>query len=290
MRLDSSRWLAVLLSPNYLVVVAAYAAFMTALWWLRRPMRNAGLVDFGWPCGLVLVAAYFFLAGDGWLWRRVVLGGMYTFCGLRFILGWAARTARDGEDRRYGYWRRSWQEGKGFLGVRSIDFNFLVFYHAQTFATLLVLAAPLGLGSTNPTPYFHLLEWAAILLWLTSFSLENVADYQLDSFRRSPEGGSGVCRVGLWAYSRHPNYFFEWLLWVAYALYAWPSAGGWADHAFLLAAVATAYGFLVYFTGVPLTERASLERRGEPYRRYQEEVSFFFPWFPRRPEPARPTA
>jgi steroid 5-alpha reductase family enzyme len=69
---------------------------------------------------------------------------------------------------------------------------------------------------------------------------------------------------------------------VAYALYAWPSAGGWIDKGFLVAIPLCMYWFLVYYTGIPLTERASLKRRGEVFRQYQQEVNQFFPWFPRR--------
>ena len=118
--------------------------------------------------------------------------------------------------------------------------------------------------------------------------MENLADYQLDQFRRSAEVTTGVCRRGLWAYSRHPNYFFEFLLWVAYALYALPSISGWVDSVFLAGVVGVAYWFLVYYTGIPLTERASLERRGETFRQYQAEVSFFVPWFPTRRRPEHP--
>lgn len=288
--MDESRWLAALLNPAYLTLCGLYIGYMTFLWWLRRPLRNAGLVDFGWPCGLVAIAVYFYLTGTGWAPRRAVLCGMYAFCGARFILGWFVRNVRDGEDRRWNYWRLHWQGGHGPLGVRSENLNFLVFYHAQTFTTLLVFAAPLALVAGEPAESFHPLELAGIGLWLASFALENVADYQLDRFRKSPEGKSGVCRRGLWAYSRHPNYFFEFLLWVAYALFALPSAERWIDRAFLLAVPVMAYWFLVHHSGIPFTERASLERRGEVFRKYQLEVSRFFPWFPKRVATGNPAS
>jgi steroid 5-alpha reductase family enzyme len=277
-----SRWLGTLASTDYLILCAAYAGFMTALWWLRPPLRNAGLVDFGWPTGLVTLAVFFFVTGDGWLPRRAVISGLIAACGLRFMAGWAVRAARDGEDRRWEFWRRHWQAGNGPLGLRSVDLNFLAFYHNQTLSTLMVFAALLALPAGDPRVGFRPLEVAAIGLWVVSFALENVADVQLDRFRRSPAGGKEVCRAGLWAYSRHPNYFFEFLLWVAYTLYAWGSAGNWLDRAVLVAVPAVAYWFLVHYTGVPLTELASLERRGEPFRRYQAEVSRFVPWLPRR--------
>src|SRR5262245_43417043 len=119
---------------------------MTFLWWVRRPLRNGGLVHVGWPCAPRPMAAPLYVTGAGCGPRRAILCGMYAACGLRFVAGWLARVVRDGEDRRYGYWRRHWEEGNGVFGIRSADVNFLVFYHAQTFATLLVIAAPLGLA------------------------------------------------------------------------------------------------------------------------------------------------
>lgn len=277
--MDDSTWPAAPHSPWYLALGGGYALYLTALWWLRRRLRNARLVDFGWPYGLVVVAAYFWLTGTGWPPRRAVLCGLYAFCGARFILGWFVRNVRDGEDRRWNYW----QAGGGPLGVRSEDVNFLLFYHAQTVTTLLVFAAPLALAAANPDEGLHPLEWVGVGLWLTAFARENAADYQLDRFRKCPAGASGVCRRGLWAYSRHPNDFFEFLLWVAYALFALPSATGGVDVVFLLAVPAAEYWFLVHHTGIPLTEQASLERRGEAFRAYQREVSRFVPWFPARP-------
>ncbi len=279
--MDGSRWLDVLTSADYLLLCAGYTVFMTFLWWLRRPLRNAGMVDFGWPVSLVMLAVFFYLTGTGWAPRRAVLCGMFAFCGLRFILGWFVRNIRDGEDRRWNYWRRHWSEKGGPLGLRSEDANFLIFYHTQTAYTLLG-PAPLALASQNTLPEFHPLEILALCLWVLSFALENLADAQLDRFRKQAMGNVGVCRVGLWAYSRHPNYFFEFTLWVAYALFAWPSANNWVDYAFLLVVPVGMYWFLVHHTGIPLTEQASLERRGEPFRKYQLEVSRFFPWFPRK--------
>ena len=279
--MDESRWLAVLLSQNFLIVCGGYTAFMTLLWWLRRPLRNGGMVDLGWPCGLVTIGIYFFLVGNGWTPRRAVLCGMYAFCGLRFIVGWFERTIREGEDRRWNYWRRHWQEGNGPFGIRSIDFNFLIYYYAQSTTTLLLGAVPLALSAGESREEFHPLELAAIGLWVLCITLEHMADHQLYRFRKNPANKLEVCRKGLWAYSRHPNYFFEFMLWVAYALYAWPFAAGWVDRAFLLALPVGMYWTLSYYTGIPLTEKVSLERRGEPFRRYQQEVNRFFPWFPK---------
>ncbi len=120
------------------------------------------------------------------------------------------------------------------FSIRSVSINLFAFYHAQTFATLLVLIVPLRLACGNGDPHINLLEWIALIVWFVSFLLENIADYQLDQFLKQPSGKPGVCRKGLWKYSRHPNYFFEFLIWVSYSIFAWPSASTVPEYVLLL--------------------------------------------------------
>jgi steroid 5-alpha reductase family enzyme len=87
-----------------------------------------------------------------------------------------------------------------------------------------------------------------------------------------------TCRDGLWRYSRHPNYFFEWLHWWAYVPLSLGAAGGWAT---ILAPLVMLF-FLFCVTGIPATEAQALQSRGADYRQYQRTTSAFFPWFPRR--------
>jgi steroid 5-alpha reductase family enzyme len=104
-----------------------------------------------------------------------------------------------------------------------------------------------------------------------------VADSQLQSFKSNPANRSATCRVGLWRYSRHPNYFFEWLIWVAFAVFAMGSPYGYvAAFAPLLMLF-----FLFRVTGIPATEAQALRSKGDDYRQYQRTTSAFVPWFPR---------
>jgi steroid 5-alpha reductase family enzyme len=271
-----------MISSILLFASAIYFGYMTLLWLIGLRVRNFGLVDFGWPSGFTALALLYAFTGDGIWQRKALIVAMYCICGARFMLGWTVRNVRDGEDRRWNYWRERWQNGEGMFAIRSIPVNLFAFYHAQTFATLLVFAAPLALACNSASARIQPLEWIAVVVWGVSFLLENVADFQLDRFRKNTSGKSGVCRAGLWKYSRHPNYFFEFLIWVSYAVYALPSAGGPVDYLLLILVPITAYWFLVHFTGIPITESASLQRRGETYARYQTETNRFFPWFPRK--------
>ena len=267
---------------SLLVPSLLYFGYMTALWLIGLRMRNAGLVDIGWPSGFTALAFYFGLTGDGCWQRKVLIVGMYCLCGVRFMVGWTVRNVRDGEDRRWEFWRQRWRRGEGWFAIRSVAANLFAFYHAQTFTTLFLGIVPLMLACRNTSPQIDALEWIAVALWAVSFLLENVADAQLDRFRRDSGTKGGVCRTGLWKYSRHPNYFFEFVIWASYALFAVPSATNAIDYLVLFLVPLMAYWFLVHFTGIPVTEQASLARRGNAYASYQAATNRFFPWFPKQ--------
>ena len=120
-------------------------------------------------------------------------------------------------------------------------------------------------------------DWVGVLIWTIALVGEGLSDFQLARFRQRPESKGEVCQDGFWKYSRHPNYFFEWLHWCAYVMLAITAPLGWLT---ILAPVAMWF-FLNRVTGIPLTEIQAIKSRGEKYRRYQRTTNAFFPWFPR---------
>jgi steroid 5-alpha reductase family enzyme len=116
------------------------------------------------------------------------------------------------------------------------------------------------------------------VLWLGAIAGEALADRQLQRFKADPANRGAVCQRGLWRYSRHPNYFFEWLVWVAYFVMALASPWGWLT----LYCPALMLYFLLRVTGIPLTEQLSLQARGTAYAEYQRRTSAFVPWWPKR--------
>ena len=116
------------------------------------------------------------------------------------------------------------------------------------------------------------------MVFIIALAGETVADEQLHAFKRNVMNKGKTCDVGLWRYSRHPNYFFEWLVWVGFFVYALDSPMGWVA---VISPMIMFY-LLMYVSGVPLAEAQSLQARGEEYSRYQQTTSMFVPWFKRR--------
>jgi steroid 5-alpha reductase family enzyme len=154
---------------------------------------------------------------------------------------------------------------------------FFGFFEAQG-VLIALLSVPFVLVFINAAPGLGGWEYLGIALWLAGMLGESVADAQLNRFRANPANKGKTCRVGLWNFSRHPNYFCEWLVWVGYFFYALGSPGGWIA----VYAPALMYFFLTRITGIKATEEHAVRSRGEDYRQYQRTTNAFFPWFPRR--------
>lgn len=251
------------------IVLAGASAVMAALWLVQWRVRDAGVVDVGWAGCLGAAALAAAMVGDGDPWRRAMVGVMGGVWGFR--LAWHLLTDRilkGPEDGRYLALREKW-------GSR---FQPRIFWFFQAQALLVgVLAAPFALAADSARP-FGPADAAALALWMIGFLGESLADAQLARFKRDPESKGRVCQVGLWRWSRHPNYFFEWLMWCAFALAAVAHPLWWLG--FLSPALILF--FVLKVTGIPPTEARALRSRGDAYREYQRTTSAFVPWFPRR--------
>lgn len=250
-------------------LLGASVPLFAALWVTQRRTGDAGIVDVGWSYALALAAAFIAITASGSIAHRVLIASMIGLWGLRLgthIL--TDRVLRGHEDGRY-------QMAREKLGRRFQPFMF-AFYQLQALSVPLLALAPIAVAaSTRPT----LGPWAiaGLALFCLALAGEAVADAQLKRFKSDPSNKGKTCRAGLWRYSRHPNYFFEWLLWISYALVAAESRLWWLA----LVPVVVMYLLLTRVTGIPPTEAQSLRSRGDDFRAYQRETSAFFPWFPR---------
>jgi steroid 5-alpha reductase family enzyme len=245
--------------------------FMLVLWGIQLRTRNVAILDVGWASGLVGLALYEALRGTGDPIRRALLAAMVLFWGGRLALYLLSTRVLGGhpEDPRYTDMKKKWGNKAGVM-------LFLTFQFQGALDVL--LSVPFAIVFRNPAPGLSNLEWAGLLVWAAAWAGESLADRQLEAFKRNAANKGKTCRAGLWNYSRHPNYFFEWLIWCAYALFESASPLGWIAWA----CPALMLYFLFKVTGIPLTEAQALKSRGEDYRRYQQTTSVFVPWFPRK--------
>jgi steroid 5-alpha reductase family enzyme len=247
----------------------AAALFMQVLWFVQRRHRDAGIVDVGWAASLGAMAVAYALLGSGSFEQRLLAGAVGGFWGLRLALHLLFdRVIGKQEDGRYRYLREHW-------GARA-DAQFVWFFQLQALVAA-ILSLPFLLMAANPEPGLASIQWFGLLLFAGAKVGEAVADRQLARFRAEPSNRGTTCRDGLWRYSRHPNYFFEWLVWCAFAALAWPAPyGAWA-----LLMPALMYVLVTRVSGIPYTEAQALRSRGEDYRRYQRTTSPLIPWFPK---------
>jgi steroid 5-alpha reductase family enzyme len=256
-----------------LLAVGAATAFLlfTVTWLLSRRLDNYSFVDVTWSYSLAVIAPVYALCSEGSGARRVialVMACLWSFrLGTYLLLRIASHHPH--EDVRYQVLRAKWE---GHLGSR-----FFAFFQAQALLIVL-LSIPILLAFLNPTPRLSLWEILGAAVWLIGILGESVADAQMKRFKSDASNKGKVCNIGLWRYSRHPNYFFESVIWWGFWLFACGSPWGWVT---VYAPLMILY-FLLRVTGIPLTEKCSLESKGDAYRDYQRTTSAFIPWFPKQ--------
>jgi steroid 5-alpha reductase family enzyme len=249
---------------------------MSAAWLVQRRTMQGGWADVFWSLGLGAAGvgvSLFPLDGAAVAARQWLVATLVGLWGLRLGLHIAARAGRESEDGRYARLRQEW--GQDF---QTRMFGFLML---QAGAAAL-LALSIMLGGRNPTSGLSLQDGLATLIFLSALIGEAVADRQLAAFKAVPANRSGVCDTGLWAWSRHPNYFFEWLGWCAWPVFAIDLNGGWPWGWLALTGPAYIYWLLTRVSGVPLLEAHMRRSRPAAFAAYASRTSAFFPRPPRR--------
>jgi steroid 5-alpha reductase family enzyme len=263
---------------SYLEALAAIAVALSVLmavaWLVQQRTGNSGWVDTIWTFSLGLVGAASALwpvGGAAPNVRQWLVAALVAIWSLRLGSHIAARTAGISDDPRYAAFAKEW-------GVDSPRKMF-IFLQNQGFGSIPLVFA-IFVAARFPSEALRLQDYLGALILLSGIAGEALADAQLKSFRSDPASKGRVCDIGLWRWSRHPNYFFEWFGWLAYPViaispdYHW----GWAT----LLAPLFMYWILVHVTGIPPLEQQMLRSRGERYRDYQTRTSRFFPLPPQK--------
>jgi|HubBroStandDraft_6_1064221.scaffolds.fasta_scaffold00769_13 steroid 5-alpha reductase family enzyme len=239
-------------APHLLLTGAAIVfVMMFLLWLLHMLIHNTAVVDVGWAAGLGLLAIYYAAAGPGYPARKYAIATMAGIWSLRlasYLL--FARVIGHPEEGRYVELRQSWKS--------NLPLRFFFFFEFQALLDL-VLSLPFLLACLDTRVPLGPLEKIGAAIWLIGMIGEATADAQLNAFKKNPSNKGKTCRAGLWNYSRHPNYFFEWIIWVGYAVFAIASPWDWLG---ILSPALILY-FLLRLTGIPATEVQALRSRGE---------------------------
>jgi steroid 5-alpha reductase family enzyme len=254
-------------------------AVMICAWITQRLTRNVGWVDVYWTFGTGAAGAGLALArfdGAAPDARQILVAVLALIWALRLGLYVALRVAHSPEDRRYVEIREEW--GAAFQGRL---FGFLMIQAAVG----LLLAVAIMLAARNPAPGLGPTDLIGAGILAAAILGEGVADEQMRRFKADRSNHGLICDQGLWAWSRHPNYFFEWFGWLAYPVIAWPVGGVYLWGLAAWVAPVLMYLVLARGTGVPPLEAHMLKSRGQAFADYQARVSRFFPAPPR----ARPS-
>ncbi|QDT41863.1 3-oxo-5-alpha-steroid 4-dehydrogenase [Gimesia alba] len=243
------------------------AFVMALLWLLQRKTGDAGIVDVAWGMGVGLLTLFFVWGSlDGDLARRIVLAVLGLAWALRLsgYIFWRVLTMP--EDGRYQTLKEKWGT--------AAQSRLFWFYQFQAIGSLL-FALPMLIAAQGTAP-LGAFDFLGMGIWIVAIVGELMADRQLARFRAKTENKGHVCQEGLWNYSRHPNYFFEWLHWWSYVGLAVAAPWGWLT---ILGPLLMLH-FILNVTGIPPTEAQALKSRGDAYREYQRTTNAFFPWPP----------
>jgi steroid 5-alpha reductase family enzyme len=250
----------------------AMSLVMTGAWLIRRQTGNSGWIDVTWTFGVGMVgalSALIVVAGTELTVRQLLVAALVSIWSLRLGFHIAARTKGSSDDPRYAALAREWGDKAQRRMFR--------FVQAQAVVSIPLLAT-IFLAAHRPGAGLAAQDMLGAAILLVAIIGEGIADAQLTAFRNNPSSKGAVCEVGLWSWSRHPNYFFQWLGWLAYPLIAIDPFGGYAWGWLTLVGPICMYWLLVHVSGIPLLEQHMLRSRGHAYRAYRARTSAFFPW------------
>jgi len=241
---------------------------VTLLWVWSVIITNVSIVDIFWGLGFVVVNTFYFLSTDNPSERHLIVLILVGIWGIRLAGYLAWRNIGKGEDYRY-------QEFRKTFGPK----RYWWFSYFQTFllqgGLILIISLPLFAVNTS-SKSLNIIDYIAIIVWIIGFAFEAGGDLQLAQFKSNPDNKGKVLNTGFWKYTRHPNYFGDATIWVAYALFCIASGSYWQVIGTVIMIL-----LLIKVSGVALLEK-TLKTSKPEYKTYIEKTNAFFPWFPKK--------
>ena len=250
---------------TYFAILAATLFVYMSFWFVVSLLKKRNdVADVAWGLGFILVAwTSYGISPDSGI-RGLIVGILVTIWGTR--LAWHIHRRNRGrpEDYRYQAWREAW--GKWFY-IRS----YFQVYILQG-VLLMVIATPIVLINGQTNNGLGLLDLLGALVWITGFIFESVGDAQLAQFIKNPANKGKLMQSGLWAYTRHPNYFGEITQWWGIGLMALTVPLGWLG----IIGPATITFLIVKVSGIPLLEKKMAAN--PEFAEYQNKVPMLIPF------------
>lgn len=241
---------------------------VTLLWFYSIYIKNVSIVDIFWGLGFVILNTYYLLAVDSFTNRQILLLILVSLWGIRLSGYLAFRNIGKPEDYRYQQFRQDYGPERYWW------FSYFQVFLLQG-GLILIVSLPLLAININQSG-INWLDYIAVLVWSLGFVFEAGGDYQLAQFKKNPKNKGKVLRSGFWKYTRHPNYFGDATVWVAYALFCIASGSYWQIMGTLIMIL-----LIVKVSGVAMLER-TLKETKPAYREYIEKTHSFIPWFPKK--------
>ena len=249
--------------------LAAVILMMMIGWLLSLVLKNVTVVDSLWGLGFIIIAWSTFFLTHGFLGRKLLIAFLVTLWGLRLFIYMTWRNWGKGEDPRYGSWRE--KSGKHFWIVSL----FKVFLLQSVFLWAISISLQYGVASKTPE-MITWLDLCGFILWMVGFIFEAVGDWQLAAFKSNPANKGKVMDRGLWAYTRHPNYFGECLMLWGIFLFAFSAPNSW----WTVLSPLIINTVLLKMKVIPLTENTMVTHR-PGYKEYIQRTNAIIPWFPK---------
>jgi steroid 5-alpha reductase family enzyme len=243
---------------------------MTVLWLVSIRLKNVSIVDLFWGAGFVICCAYYYFSTEGFHTRKVLLLILVALWGLRLSLYLTWRNTGKGEDFRYRKFREDYGEHRYWW------ISFFQTFLLQGVLMWLISAPLLGVMFFTKSNTLGIFDYAGMVFWVVGISFEAGGDFQLARFKADPGNKGKVMNKGFWRYTRHPNYFGDTAVWLAYGLFCL-AAGSYLP---LLGSILMTL-LIIKVSGVALLER-TLKYSKPEYKDYQEKTSAFLPWFPKK--------
>lgn len=259
--------IAFLLLGNLAILLLA----LGALWTVSVRIRDASIIDIAWGPACALGALLTFARVDGASPRDLLLTALVTLWAARLALHLARRNLGHGEDYRYARMRE--RQGSDAAFAR---WSFVNVYMMQGLIAWFV-SWPAQLGQIGPDKPLGALGLAGAAVFATGLIFEAVGDWQLKRFKADPANKGKLMTRGLWAWTRHPNYFGDAAVWTGLTLIALEGPYGWLT---VLSPAVMAH-FLINVSGKAMLERA-MEKKYPEYAAYRRSTSGFLPLPPRR--------